>query len=187
MDKRKTPPSVRSTVVVVDKRTDVNGHGVGHRARTTHRSLRRGRARRHRTAGSRRDRRRRFDERRRTHPRQTRSGVSSAVCVKYTKFFDDFFSFFFLRLTTSSSSRRETSLLHLSLLVQVLVLLPVPRDYFCKSAGRRVSSMRRSGTDAPRMAARTASACARLRWPWTRRSRFLVCDSAMDIAVSLSY
>lgn len=96
MDKRKTPPSVRSTVVVVDKRTDVNGHGVGHRARTTHRSLRRGRARRHRTAGSRRDRRRRFDERRRTHPRQTRSGVSSTVCVKLgTKFFDDFFSFFF--------------------------------------------------------------------------------------------
>jgi hypothetical protein len=184
MDKRKTPPSVRSTVVVVDKRTDVNGHGVGHRARTTHRSLRRGRARRHRTAGSRRDRRRRFDERRRTHPRQTRSGVSSTVCVKLgTKFFDDFFSFFFFETASSSSS--TSTLLHLSL--QVLVLLPVPRDYFCKSAGRRVSSMRRSGTDAPRMAARTASACARLRWPWTRRSRFLVCDSAMDIAVSLSY
>ena len=73
MDTRETPPSVvdRSTVVVVvvvDTRTDVNGHGVGHRARTTHRNLRRGRARRDRTAGSRRDRRRRFDARRRTHP-----------------------------------------------------------------------------------------------------------------------
>jgi len=74
MDNPRPPlPTVR--VVRVVERTDVNGHGVGHRARTAHRSLP-GRARRRRRAGSRRDRRRRFDERRRTHPRQTHSGVS---------------------------------------------------------------------------------------------------------------
>lgn len=96
---------MRSTVVVVVvKRTDVNGHGVGHRARTTHRSLRGGRARRDRTAGSRRDRRRRFDERRRTHPRQTLTFVG-------VKLGTTFYSVFIF----------ATLLLHLSLLPVVPV------------------------------------------------------------------